>query len=90
MEMNYLFVLSSVAWLWRPSPNAKEFAYVMELPALGVGEDGEVELEMTASVPSAMDDDDDEGEEGEFSNGNGSEPYKDGDLKLSVEDGVTT
>lgn len=57
-EINYLFVLIAVAILWRPNPNAKEYAYVMELPALG-GED-ENELELTVNVPSAMDDDDDQ------------------------------
>jgi hypothetical protein len=57
-EVNYLFVLIAVAILWRPNPNAKEYAYVMELPALG-GDD-ENELELTVNVPSAMDDDDDQ------------------------------
>merc|ERR1711933_86692 len=26
MEMNYLFVLIAVAWLWRPQQNAKDYA----------------------------------------------------------------
>jgi hypothetical protein len=57
-EINYLFVLIAVAILWRPNPNAKEYAYVMELPALS-GDD-ENELELTCNIPSAMDDDDDQ------------------------------
>jgi len=57
MRLNYLLVLVAVAFLWRPAPNAKEFAYVMELPALGEDEN---ELEMTANIPSALDDDDDD------------------------------
>jgi Lung seven transmembrane receptor len=55
-EVNYLFVLVGVAYLWRPNPNAKEYAYVMELPVMGA--DGENELELTGAVPSAMDSDD--------------------------------
>lgn len=34
-EMNYTFVLVTIAWLWKPDPRAKEFAYVMELPSVG-------------------------------------------------------
>ena len=70
-ELNYLALLIGVAVLWRPEPNAKEFAYVMELPALG-GEDGENDLEMTANVPSALDDDDDDD--------GGMNGYKDGEV----------
>jgi len=55
-EINYLFVLVGVAYLWRPNPSAREYAYVMELPAMG--EDGENELELSGNVPSAMDSDD--------------------------------
>ena len=56
-EVNYLFVLVGVAILWRPNPSAREYAYVMELPAMGT--DGENELELTGGdVPSAMDSDD--------------------------------
>eukprot|EP00546_Thalassionema_frauenfeldii_P001963 CAMPEP_0178933814 /NCGR_PEP_ID=MMETSP0786-20121207/23502_1 /TAXON_ID=186022 /ORGANISM="Thalassionema frauenfeldii, Strain CCMP 1798" /LENGTH=287 /DNA_ID=CAMNT_0020611499 /DNA_START=493 /DNA_END=1356 /DNA_ORIENTATION=+ len=68
MELNYLVLLASVAYLWRPDPNAKNYAYVMELPSLGEGDDdenGEHELEMTENVPSALDDDDDGEENGE-------------------------
>lgn len=52
-EFIYLFVLIGVAYLWQPNPNAKEYAYVMELPAMG--EDGENELELSDVVPSAAD-----------------------------------
>jgi hypothetical protein len=55
-EVNYFFVLVGVAWLWRPNPAAKEYAYAMELPASNG--DGGAELELTGGVPSAMDDDD--------------------------------
>jgi hypothetical protein len=56
-EVNYLFVLIGVAFLWWPNPNAKEYANAMELGGDG---DGETELELSGVVPSAMDDDDDE------------------------------
>ena len=39
-ELNYLMVLLSVAFLWRPNPHAKEYAFVMELPSIG----GDVEF----------------------------------------------
>jgi Lung seven transmembrane receptor len=55
-EINYLFVLVGVAFLWKPNPNAQEYAYVMELPSMGT--DGENELELTGVVPSAADSDD--------------------------------
>jgi len=58
-ELNYLFVLIGVAILWRPNPSAKEYAFVMELPAMGAGDGDGTELELTGVVPSAMDDDDD-------------------------------
>lgn len=66
MEMNYLFVLVAVAVLWRPQQNAKEYAYVMELPAMSAathdddGEEGVIEL--SANVPSAMDSDEEDDE----------------------------
>ena len=62
MELNYVFVLTAVAVLWRPQENAKEYAYVMQLPAMKAGDDDDesVELEMGGVVPSAADDDDDE------------------------------
>lgn len=55
-EVNYLFVLLGVAWLWRPNPAAKEYAYALELSST----DAENELELTETVPSAMDDDEGE------------------------------
>jgi hypothetical protein len=51
-EFIYLFVLIGVAYLWRPNPNAKEYAYVMELPAMGDDADNDLEL---SGVPSAAD-----------------------------------
>jgi Lung seven transmembrane receptor len=59
-EMNFLFLLIGVAYLWWPNPSAKEYAYVMELPAMGANEDGENELELTGVVPSATDEEDDQ------------------------------
>jgi len=62
MEMNYLFVLIAVAILWRPQQNAKEYAYVMQLPAMTAAvnddDDDEGVIIELAGVPSAMDDDD--------------------------------
>ncbi len=58
MHLNNLFVIVSVAILWRPNPNAKDYAMQIELPAMG--EDGENELELSCVVPSA----------GEFDDGN--------------------
>jgi hypothetical protein len=59
-ELNYIFVLLGVAVLWRPSPTAKEYAYVMELPATTSDDDDEEGVQMSHVVPSAADDDDDE------------------------------
>lgn len=47
-EINYLFILVGVALLWKPNPSAREYAFAMELPAMG----GDDELEMSG-VPSA-------------------------------------
>jgi len=67
-ECNFLFLLVGVAILWWPNPDAKNYAYQMELPALGEGDDdGDNELELTGVVPSALDDEDDK-----HTNGNGS------------------
>eukprot|EP00339_Tiarina_fusa_P001565 CAMPEP_0117049942 /NCGR_PEP_ID=MMETSP0472-20121206/34480_1 /TAXON_ID=693140 ORGANISM="Tiarina fusus, Strain LIS" /NCGR_SAMPLE_ID=MMETSP0472 /ASSEMBLY_ACC=CAM_ASM_000603 /LENGTH=541 /DNA_ID=CAMNT_0004763531 /DNA_START=35 /DNA_END=1660 /DNA_ORIENTATION=- len=60
MELNYIFVLMGVAILWRPQENAKEYAYVMELPAMTSDDDGVSEMELAGAVPSAADDEDDE------------------------------
>lgn len=57
-ELNYIFVLLGVAVLWRPSPTAKDYAYVMELPAMTDDDDDEDgSLGMSGAVPSAADDD---------------------------------
>jgi hypothetical protein len=68
MELNYIFVLASVAILWRPQANAKDYAFVMQLPSMKTDADGDEEGEFEMGVvPSAMDDDDDEGDEMVFS-----------------------
>lgn len=70
MELNYIFLLAAVAILWRPQPNAKEYAYVMELPAMRTDDDDDEDgavLEMTGVVPSAADEDDEEEDEVVFS-----------------------
>lgn len=57
-EVNYLFVLVAVAILWRPNPNAKDYAFVMELPSIG----GDVEFEEAnaCTIPSANDDEEEQ------------------------------
>ena len=63
MEMNYLFVLVAVAWLWRPQQNAKEYAYVMELPSMSAAlddDDDDGMIELSDNVPSAADDSDED------------------------------
>mmetsp|Transcript_770 Transcript_770/g.1626 ORF Transcript_770/g.1626 Transcript_770/m.1626 type:complete len:543 (-) Transcript_770:1004-2632(-) len=63
MEMNYLFVLVAVAWLWRPQQNAKDYAYVMELPvmsAAGDDDDDDGVIELSGVVPSAAEDSDED------------------------------
>lgn len=80
-EVNYLAVLVGVAILWRPNPNAKEYAYVMELSATA-GADGGTELELTDVVPSAMDDDDDD-EPTNYSNRNHDSRFKIDERELS-------
>jgi len=60
-EMNYLFVLMAVAILWKPSPTAKDYAFVMELRADDDSDDDEGVIEMkSAAVPSAADDEEQE------------------------------
>lgn len=54
-EVNYLLVLIGLSVLWRPEPNAKEYAYVMELPALG----GDMEFD-TSMVDGPDSDEDDQ------------------------------
>ena len=34
-ELNYIFVLISIAILWRPNSRARDLAFVMELPSIG-------------------------------------------------------
>ena len=40
-DLNYLAVLCSIAYLWRPDPEAKNYAYNMEIPSC----DGDIELD---------------------------------------------
>jgi hypothetical protein len=57
MHADYVFVLTGIAILWRPNPNAKDYAYIIELPAMdGDGDGDENELELSCVVPSAEDD----------------------------------
>lgn len=70
IETNYVFLLVVVAWLWRPQENAKEYAYVMELPSMSAAvndDDEEGMIELSDQVPSAADDSDDEEVVVEFS-----------------------
>ena len=59
-----MFLLVSVAILWRPHEQAKEYAYVMELPAVSgdYSSDEEDVIEMAGVVPSAADDEDSDDE----------------------------
>ena len=56
MHLNNLFVIVSVAMLWRPNSNAKDYAMQMQIPSTGDDEDNE--LELSCVVPSAGDLDD--------------------------------
>lgn len=58
MHLNDLFVITSVAILWRPNANAKDYAMQLQL---ATGEDTENELELSCVVPSAEDIDDGDG-----------------------------
>eukprot|EP00980_Cylindrotheca_fusiformis_P023809 scaffold11032_cov122-Cylindrotheca_fusiformis.AAC.10 len=53
MQLNYLLILVGVAILWRPNPNAKDYAMQMQIPTMG--EDDENDLELSCVVPSAGD-----------------------------------
>jgi hypothetical protein len=81
MELNYLFVLVTVAVLWRPQQNAREYAYVMELPgfttAMEEGDDENGVMELTAVVPSAMDLSDDDDDDDNFVGKTSSEGFQD-------------
>lgn len=68
-EIIYTGALLGVAILWRPNPNAKEYAYVMELAA-----DGD-DLELSGVVPSALDDDDEFDGPSMKGNGFSDDPY---------------
>ncbi len=59
IEINYLFILVAVAYMWRPQENAKDYAYVMELPSMSAAvdeDDDEGMIELSDAVPSAADD----------------------------------
>lgn len=58
-EVNYFMVLTSVSYLWKPDPNAKEYAYVMELPSM-ISDNGESNFETNAG----LEDDDKEAVDG--------------------------
>jgi len=62
-QLNYFLILVSVAILWKPNPKAKEYAFVMQLPAGDA--DDEIELvETNADVyPDTPIDDEDEDED---------------------------
>ena len=88
-EVNYLFVLISIAFLWRPNERAKELAYAIELPS--ASDLDEVEFDTNAGLHDgdgwgndnehdfSLDDDDEDGFDiGEYGNG------------LRVEDGEHT
>jgi len=51
-DANYLFVLLSVALLWRPNPNAKNLAFVMELPSV----EGDGGMSLDTNIDSVDDD----------------------------------
>lgn len=55
MHVNNLLVIGSVAFLWRPNANSKDYAMQMQL---ATGDDAENELELSCVVPSAEDMDD--------------------------------
>lgn len=52
-DANYMFILIGVAILWRPNANAKQFAYVIELPTTGGGSDMTFDTQIDS--PSAGD-----------------------------------
>jgi len=45
--VNYFVILTCVSILWKPDPNAKEFAYVMELPSMA---DNDLEFDTNAGL----------------------------------------
>lgn len=78
-EVNYLFVLVSISFLWRPNERAKELAYVMELPSSSDLDD--IEFDTNEGLQEdddwddnghndfSLDDDDDSFAMGEYGNG---------------------
>lgn len=66
-EVNYFLVLTTVSFLWKPDPTAKEYAYVMELPSMP-------QDDMNFATNADCDDDDDY---------NSDDEDADGDLELS-------
>jgi len=64
--MNYFAILAAIAFLWQPNPQAKEFAYVMELPSVG----DDLGFETNIGTIGIDDDDDDyDGIQGSYSGG---------------------
>lgn len=57
-ELNYLLILVGVACLWRPTANAKDYAFVMELPSMEGDGDGS-EMVFDTNLVDTIDDDED-------------------------------
>mmetsp|Transcript_24166 Transcript_24166/g.50613 ORF Transcript_24166/g.50613 Transcript_24166/m.50613 type:complete len:325 (+) Transcript_24166:402-1376(+) len=57
-EFNYLVVLIGLAWLWGPEAGAKEYAYVMELSAVGN------DLEFDTNIVDSPDSDEEVADDG--------------------------
>jgi len=62
-HLNYFLVLVSVAILWKPDPNAKEYAFVMQLPVGGEDINNELELVDTNADVLQNDEDADNGDD---------------------------
>jgi hypothetical protein len=88
-ELNYLFVLITVAILWRPNPSAKDYAFVMELPAMGGEDEDENALELTDNIPSAMEDKDGK-EPSSRTNGNHDDDDEFHDDRFQIDDAEAT
>lgn len=73
-EAIYFFILVGIAVLWKPDPNAKEFAFVMELPSIGD------DMVLDTNIGTVDDDDDDEDRDGVKVSGTG----------LKIDDGVAS
>jgi len=79
-EFNYLVVLIGLSFLWAPEAGAKEYAYVMELSAIGD------DLEFDTSMVDGPDSDDECGvSSGEFSE---IRPSDEGDFDFATDKGV--